>query len=100
VILYLDASAIVKRYFKESRSTEVASLISGAEVVGTAVISRAEVVSAFAKAVRTKLVSSDSALAALTAFNGDWEYLLRLQLSEGLAARAALLACEHGAVLA
>lgn len=33
---------------------------------------------------------------ALQAFNADWEHLMRLQLGEPLAARAAALAWEHG----
>ena len=33
---------------------------------------------------------------ALSAFNADWEYLIRLHFGEPLAARAAMLAWEHG----
>ncbi|MFI5397529.1 MAG: hypothetical protein ACHQ9S_18490 [Candidatus Binatia bacterium] len=33
-----------------------------------------------------KLVTRDAAGAALTAFNGDWEDMIRLQLTEALAA--------------
>jgi len=43
-----------------------------------------------------KLVTRDAAAAALTAFNRDWEDMIRLQLTEALAARAAGLAWEHG----
>ena len=94
VIVYLDA--LVKRYVAEAGSVEVASLIREAQALGTAVVSRAEVAAALAKAVRVGLVTREAALAALKAFNADWEHLVRLQFSEPLAARAGTLAWEHG----
>ena len=96
MIVYLDASALVKRYVAEAGSAEVASLIGEAQAIGTAVVSRAEVAAALAKAVRVGLVTREAALAALKAFNADWEHLVRLQFSEPLAARAGTLAWEHG----
>ncbi len=96
MIAYLDASALVKRYVAEAGSTEVNGLISEAEALGTAVISRAEVSAALAKAVRVKSVSKDAGTSALQAFTADWHNLIRLQLTEVLVARAAGLAWEHG----
>ena len=96
MITYLDASALVKRYVAEAGSDDVNALVGEATALGTAVISRAEVAAALATAARVKLVTRDAAAAALTAFNGDWEDLIRLQLTEALAARAAGLAWEHG----
>ncbi|GMQ79464.1 MAG: hypothetical protein BMS9Abin02_2061 [Anaerolineae bacterium] len=40
MILYLDASALVRRYIAESGSDMVASPIANAEAVSTSVISR------------------------------------------------------------
>ena len=96
MIVYLDASALVKRYIAEAGSPEVEALIGEAQAIGTAVISRAEVAAALAKAARIGLVVREAAAKALQAFNTDWEHLVRLQLSEPLAARAAALAWEHG----
>jgi predicted nucleic acid-binding protein len=96
MIAYLDASALVKRYVAEAGSTEVSRLISEAEAVGTAVISRAEVSAALAKAVRVKSVSTNAGRSALQTFTADWDNLIRLQLTEVLVARAAALAWEHG----
>ena len=42
MILYLDASALVKRYIAEPGTPELAEAIAAAEVVGTSIISRAE----------------------------------------------------------
>lgn len=96
MIVYLDASALVKRYVAEAGSTEVDALISEAEAIGTAVISRAEVSAALAKAVRVKSVSKNAGKSALQAFTADWDNLIRLQLTEVLVARAAALAWEQG----
>ena len=93
MIVYLDASALVKRYIAEAGSPEVEALIGEAQAIGTAVISRAEVAAALARAARIGLVAREAAAKALKAFNTDWEHLVRLQLSEPL---AAVLAWEHG----
>ena len=96
MIVYLDASALVKRYVAEAGSPEVEALINEAQAIGTAVISRAEVAAALARAARIGLVTREAGAKALQAFNADWEHLVRLQLGEPLAARAAALAWEHG----
>jgi predicted nucleic acid-binding protein len=41
VIIYLDASALVKRYVAERGSKEVIELTAAAEIVATSLISRA-----------------------------------------------------------
>ena len=96
MIVYLDASALVKRYVVESGSVEVGKLIGDAEALGTALVSRAEVSAALARAVRMKLIGHDAGIRALKAFTADWPHLVRLQLPETLVARAAGLAWEHG----
>jgi uncharacterized protein len=96
VIVYLDASALVKRYVAEVGSDEVGALIERASVVGTVILSRAEVAAALAKASRMKVVPRGEAEAALRAFGDEWESLVRVQMTEVLAARAAALAWDHG----
>jgi predicted nucleic acid-binding protein len=96
MIVYLDSSAIVKRYVAETGSEHVEALVAEAQSVGTSVVSRAEVAAAFAKAARVGLVTRETATDALKAFSAHWPDLLRLQLGEPLAARAAVLAWEYG----
>jgi predicted nucleic acid-binding protein len=96
MIVYLDASALVKRYVAETGSAAVGKLIDQAEALGTSVISRAEVSAAFAKAVRLKFVTRDAAASAMKQFAADWPHFIRLQLTENLVARAASLAWEQG----
>jgi len=96
MIVYLDASALVKRYVAETGSREVTSLIAKTDSVGTAAISRAEVAAALGKAARMKVLKNDEASSALQVFMADWENLIRLQVTELLVARAATLAWDHG----
>lgn len=94
--LYLDASALVKRYFAETGSEQVTVLIAKAESIGMAIISRAEVAATFAKLVRLRMLEHTTALALLQDFRNDWHDWMRIQLTESLVARADTLAWEHG----
>lgn len=96
MIVYLDASALVKCYVTERDSEFVATLIRGADTVGTGVLSRAEVAAALGRAARTSVIAQDMATRALAAFNADWDGIVRLQVGEALAARAAMLAWDQG----
>ena len=96
MIVYLDASALIKRYVAEAGSDEVAALIGEGSAIGTAIISRAEVVAALTKAVRMKLLARADATSALQVFRADWENLIRLQMTEFLVSRAEALAWDHG----
>jgi len=96
VIVYLDASALVKRYVAETGSEEVAALVDHASLVGTVVLSRVEVSAALARANRMSILPREEAWAAQTAFEGEWASLVRVQVTEVLAGRAATLAWDHG----
>jgi predicted nucleic acid-binding protein len=96
MILYLDASALVKRYVAERGSREVAAAIAAAEGVGTSLISRAETAAALAKAVRVRALTRDEAASALQVFRSEWSNLVRVQATEVLVARADQLAWELG----
>lgn len=96
MIVYLDASALLKRYVAEAGSADVEDLIEDAQAVGTGIVSRAEVAAVLAKSARAGLVTRKAAKRVLAAFAGDWEHLVRLQVGEPLVTRAAGLAWEHG----
>ena len=94
MILYLDASALVKRYLSEAGTPEVAQAISDAQVVGTSLITRAETAAALSKAVRVGALSRQAADSALQVFRSEWPDLVRVQATEMLVARAGVLAWE------
>jgi predicted nucleic acid-binding protein len=96
MILYLDASTLVKRYVAEPGSAEVGDAISKADVVGTALISRPEVAAALAKAVRAEALTQEEASACLQVFREEWPDLMRVQVTEMVVTRADTLAWEHG----
>ncbi len=95
MILYLDSSALVKRYIAEPGSDDVLRLIADARVAGTSLITRSEIAAALAKAIRLKLLSRDNATAALQTFRAQWPDIVRVQLTEPLVAEADALAWAH-----
>ena len=96
MILYLDASALVKRYIAEPGSDEVAQRIAAAAGVGTSLISRAETSAALAKAARMGALTREAAAAALQVFRSEWPLLIRVQATELVLTRADALAWELG----
>ncbi len=96
MILYLDTSALLKRYVAEQGSVEVAALIAQATVVGTCMIARAEMSAALAKAVRMGTLISNDADMALQVFRNDWPHLARIQVTETVVSRADGLAWGLG----
>ena len=96
MIVYLDASALVKKYIAETGSREVADLIAQANIAGTSLISRAEVSAALAKAVRTGALHRDEAARALRLFLQQLPDFQRTHLTESLVVRADSLAWEQG----
>lgn len=96
MILYLDSSALVKRYLHEMRSAEVERVFTQAEQAGTAIISRAEVSAALAKAVRMDWLAHADALKGLSEFQSQWETLFRLHIREITVGRADALAWKYG----
>ena len=70
MILYLDTSALIKRYVRESFSAEVTELVESSDLVGVSVLARVEMASALAKAARQRWIHPDSAQQA-------WQDFLR-----------------------
>jgi uncharacterized protein len=94
VILYLDASALVKRYVAERGSRETAAVCAKAEIVATSLVSRAEVAAALAKAVRMGIVEPDKGRRAQRTFASQWPDFAKVPVTEALVARAEALAWD------
>ena len=95
MILYLDASALVKRYIAENDSERVNAWIGIADVVLTGLITRVEVAAAIVRAQRMKIISPEAASAALRVFRSEWENFHRLPITENTVVRGDFLSCEH-----
>ena len=96
MILYLDASALVKRYVAERGSREVIELTAAADIAATSLVSRAEVAAAFARAVRLGVLDDPGGRRAQRRFSREWPDLVRVPITEALVARAETVAWDHG----
>ena len=94
MIVYLDASALVKRYVAERGSRETGDLFASADVVATSLVSRAEVAAALAKAVRLRIIEPESGRKAQRAFAGQWPDFAKIPVTEPLVSRAEALAWD------
>lgn len=95
MIIYLDSSALVKRYIRETGSAEVNDLITGAEAVTTNLISRAEVPAAIMRASRMDIIKPIEAQHAITQFRSEWASLQRLPVTETTVSRAEALVVDY-----
>jgi predicted nucleic acid-binding protein len=93
-MLYLDTSALVKRYIDEAGSDLMNNLFAEARGIATGVISRAETSAAFAKAVRIGIIDRDQAWDALLDFRSEWSDYIRLPVSESIVTKADQLAWD------
>ena len=87
-MLYLDTSALVKKYVEEAWSAEVRSCISQHESIATSTIARAESAATFARAVRRGSLTEAAARAGHQQFVREWKTYMRIRVTESLVARA------------
>ena len=71
-MLYLDASALAKRYFAENGSEVVAARFESGERIFTSIISFAEIHSAIARKFRDKEFNEQELSRTRDAFQYDW----------------------------
>ncbi len=88
MILYCDASALVKLYVAEPASAQVRQWVDEALVVATSEVAYVEVVSALMRRVREHSVSQGGYEAAIDGLDRDWPSFVRLRVDP-----------EHGAAL-
>jgi predicted nucleic acid-binding protein len=88
MMLYLDASALVKCYGEEAGALDTVDLIDAAELVATSLVTRVEVASAFARAVREGLFRPKTGREAHAAFGAEWDALIQVPVTGRVLARA------------
>mgnify|MGYP001170118919 CR=1 FL=1 len=94
--VYLDTSALVKRYVAEAGSKDVAELLNGSEYQAASVVTEAELPAALGRAWRVGAISERDAQAALRAWEKDREDLLWIQLPQNIARQGGQLAWQDG----
>lgn len=95
MILYLDTSALVKRYIREAESPAVMQWIEGAVLSGSSLIARAEMAAVIGRLRRMKALGEATAQHTLEVFRRDWPLYARLALTEATVARADGLAWQY-----
>lgn len=96
MILYLDTSAWVKLYVRESGSKELRASVAKAETLATSVVAYPEARAAFARLKAQGLTTETKHQQRLAQLNTDWENLLRIELIPAVVRTAGDLAEVHG----
>jgi len=84
MILYLDTSALVKRYFKEAFTDEVLDKCRNAEAVVTSAVAYAETLSAIYRKNRESKLGEGTLLQVIQALQSEWDGLIRIQVTDEL----------------
>jgi len=95
VILYLDASALVKLYVEEAGTPVVADRIQRAEAVATALITYAEARAALARHRRDGALSVTDLRRAVRELDREWGAYNIVDLADALVRSAGALAERH-----
>lgn len=84
MILYLDTSALVKRYFKEEYSDEVLSRWQRAEEIVTSSVAYAETMACFYRKKREAELSHKLIGKIADLFRMDWKSFIRVEVNDEL----------------
>lgn len=83
-MIYLDSSALVKRYVEETGSAEVDRLVADAPHVATSRLAYPEILSALHRKARLRELTAKKLDDALSALEADWESLIILEFPDAL----------------
>jgi predicted nucleic acid-binding protein len=84
MILYLDTSALVKRYFEETYSTEVIRAWESALAIGTSAVAYAELMAAVYRKATEAKVKKSLIQDILRAFQEDWSSFVIVEVDNRL----------------
>jgi len=84
LILYLDTSALVKRYFEEPHSSEVAELWQAADDIATSSVAYAEALASFHRKSREAVLDAGILDAISYNLRSDWPTFIRIQVTDEL----------------
>ena len=84
MILYLDTSALVKRYFKEPYSDEVIAKWQEATEIVTSSLAYAETLAAIHRKKRESALKEDLVNKIVADLRADWNSFIRIQVNDEL----------------
>lgn len=94
--LYLDTSALIKRYINEPETENVRAWIKTANIITAGILTRAETAAGLTCLHHRGVITQEDYRLALESFHLDWTGYQRIPINEELIARADFLACQHG----
>ena len=94
-MIYLDTSALVKRFINEKGSPLVQSLVLGRDAVATAKIAYAEIFAGLTRKLREGNLSKTQYSVACREFESDWLAYVRVELHDEVLALARDLIQRH-----
>ncbi len=84
MILYLDTSALVKRYFKEPHSDEIISRWKSAPQIVTSSVAFAETMASIYRKKREAKIADALISEVVRSFHRDWDSFVRVEVSDEL----------------
>ena len=96
MIVYADTSALVKLFVTEESSEATRAALRQAQALGTGLLTRAELGSAFARGLRRGLLSQGDAAEARRRLEAVWPTWIHVTVDQTLVSHAEALAWEHG----
>ncbi len=84
MILYLDTSALIKKYFKETGSDEIISKWQTATGIVTSSVAYAESLASIYRKKRETKFGNDKLQNILAAFRRDWNSFIRVEVTDDL----------------
>ncbi len=84
MILYLDTSALLKKYFKEVGSTDVISMWKGAMAIATSCVAYAETMASLYRKKREANINEDTFKTIINSFHQDWKTFICVEVNNDL----------------
>ncbi|MEX0806003.1 MAG: type II toxin-antitoxin system VapC family toxin [Candidatus Binatia bacterium] len=94
-MIYLDTSALIKRFVNEKGSALAESLVQGKGAIATAKIAYAEIFACLTRKLREGNVSKTQYALACRQFERDWHAYLRVELGDDILLLARDLIQRH-----
>jgi predicted nucleic acid-binding protein len=95
MILYLDTSAIVKKYFKETGSTDIISLWKKSMTIATSSIAYAEAMASFFRKKKEADITEKTINKTINIFQKDWGGFVRIKVNNDLNEKIDRLVALH-----
>ena len=81
MILYLDTSALLKKYFKEYASTDVISMWKEAMAIATSSVAYAETMASLYRKKREVTMDESVFSSILNSFHRDWQSFISVEVN-------------------